>query len=75
MSKQILDARKMLCPLPVIKAQNQIKKMNQGEELDVICTDPGALHDIPAWARINGHEVIATQQNDDELVITVRVGA
>ncbi|SFJ87064.1 sulfurtransferase TusA family protein [Methylophaga sulfidovorans] len=75
MSKQILDARKMLCPLPVIKAQNQIKLMSQGEELDVICTDPGALHDIPAWARINGHEVIATQQNDDELVITVRVGA
>lgn len=75
MSKQILDARRMLCPLPVIKAQNQIKLMSQGEELDVICTDPGALHDIPAWARINGHEVIATQQNDDELVITVRVGA
>ncbi|EGL55891.1 MAG: sulfurtransferase TusA family protein [Pseudomonadota bacterium] len=75
MSKQTLDARKMLCPLPVIKAQNQIKQMTKGDELDVICTDPGALHDIPAWARINGHEVIATQQNDDELVITVRVGA
>lgn len=75
MSKQTLDARKMLCPLPVIKAQNQIKQMIQGDELDVICTDPGALHDIPAWARINGHEVIATQQKDDELVITVRVGA
>jgi tRNA 2-thiouridine synthesizing protein A len=75
MSKQTLDARRMLCPLPVIKAQNQIKTMSQGEELDVICTDPGALHDIPAWARINGHDVIATQQNDDELIITVRVGA
>nr|WP_320166732.1 sulfurtransferase TusA family protein [uncultured Methylophaga sp.] len=75
MSKQTLDARKMLCPLPVIKAQNQIKQMSHGDELHVICTDPGALHDIPAWARINGHEVIATQQNDDELIITVRVGA
>lgn len=75
MSRQQLDARRLLCPMPVIKAQNQVANMQTGDELDVICTDPGALSDIPAWARINGHEVIDTQQDEDEIIITIRVGA
>ncbi len=75
MSRQQLDARRMLCPMPVIKTQNQVAAMQAGDEIEVICTDPGALNDIPAWARINGHSVIDTVQSEDEIRITVRVGA
>jgi tRNA 2-thiouridine synthesizing protein A len=75
MSREQLDARRMLCPMPVIKTQNRVATMSAGEELEVICTDPGALSDIPAWARINGHQVIESVQDDDEIRITVRVGA
>ncbi len=74
MSAHELDARRMLCPMPVIKAQNKVKTLAKGDTLAVTCTDPGALHDIPAWARINGHEVIDTQTADDELIITILVG-
>ncbi|PHS23241.1 MAG: SirA family protein [Methylophaga sp.] len=74
MSHYKLDARRMLCPMPVIKTQNKVKELAEGDILDVICTDPGALSDIPAWARINGHKVIANREIDDELIITVRVG-
>lgn len=74
MSHYELDARRMLCPMPVIKTQNKVKELVEGDILDVICTDPGALSDIPAWARINGHEVIADREVDDELIITVRIG-
>jgi tRNA 2-thiouridine synthesizing protein A len=75
MSRQQLDARRLLCPMPVIRTQNQVEKMQSGEELEVICTDPGALSDIPAWARVNGHSIIETVQDEDEIRITVRVGA
>jgi tRNA 2-thiouridine synthesizing protein A len=75
MSHQQLDARRLFCPMPVIKTQNQVVQMQPGDELEVICTDPGALNDIPAWARINGHSVIQTVQSEDEIRITVRVGA
>lgn len=75
MSREQLDARRLLCPMPVIKTQNQVANMQPGDEIEVICTDPGALNDIPAWARINGHKVIETIQADDEIRITVRVGA
>lgn len=74
MSREQLDARRMLCPMPVIKTQNRVADLQAGDELDVICTDPGALNDIPAWARINGHEILHSEQREDEIIITIRVG-
>ena len=69
-----LDARNLLCPMPVIKTQASVEQMNPGDMLEVLCTDPGAKNDIPAWCRINGHEVVSIEQNDVELKITVKVG-
>ena len=69
-----LDVKKSLCPIPVIRTQNRIKEMAVGEELEVIATDPGALEDIPAWCRINGHEVVETSQKDGEIRIRIRAG-
>jgi tRNA 2-thiouridine synthesizing protein A len=73
MTRYELDARRMLCPMPVIKTQNRVKELAVGDILDVVCTDPGALSDIPAWARINDHEIVETGEKDDEIIITVRV--
>lgn len=69
-----LDARRLLCPMPVIKTQNRVRELNPGDVLTVVCTDPGALSDIPAWCRINGHTVLDTRESDHEVVITLRVG-
>jgi tRNA 2-thiouridine synthesizing protein A len=70
-----LDARRLLCPLPVIRAQNRVLDLKPGDTLEVICTDPGALYDIPAWCRMYGHEVLDTRQTQDDVRITLRVGA
>lgn len=74
MSRHELDARNLLCPLPVIRTQDAIAGLAPGDELLVHCTDPGALHDIPTWCRINGHQVLATEQQDRDIRILVRVG-
>jgi tRNA 2-thiouridine synthesizing protein A len=74
MSHHELDARRLLCPMPVIKTQNLVETLAPGDTVAVICTDPGALNDIPAWCRINGHRVVDTQEQGDELIITVQVG-
>lgn len=73
MSEWQLDARRLLCPMPVIKTQDKIKELDNGDTLIVTCTDPGVLADIPAWCRINGHEVIDTQTIEREIVITIQV--
>ena len=74
MSHHQLDARRMFCPMPVIRTQDKVKELRVGDTLEVVCTDPGALNDIPAWCRINGHQVISTEERDDEVIVTVEVG-
>ncbi|MGR9073600.1 MAG: sulfurtransferase TusA family protein [Gammaproteobacteria bacterium] len=74
MSEEFLDARRLLCPLPVIRVQDRVKRMKPGERLKVVCTDPGALHDIPAWCRINGHAVVSTEDGKGEISILLEVG-
>lgn len=73
MSHHTLDARRLLCPMPVIKTQDQVKKLQSGDTLEVICTDPGALQDIPSWCRINGHKLVETRNQDDEVIIVLEV--
>lgn len=68
-----LDARRLLCPLPVIRAQDAIATMQAGERLRMVATDPGVKNDIPAWCRINGHKVETLEEQDDEIVITIEV--
>ena len=73
MSSHHLDARNLMCPMPVIRAQNCVANLEVGDELEILCTDPGALTDIPTWCRIEGHEVLELVQNGNELVIKLRV--
>lgn len=68
-----LDARRLLCPMPVIKTQNLIATLAAGALVRVRASDPGVLHDIPAWCRVHGHEVVATDHVDGEYLVTVRV--
>jgi len=69
-----LDARRLLCPLPVIKLQNCVNQQPVGTRVEITCTDPGALNDIPAWCRINGHSIISTLEQDYEYIIVVEKG-
>lgn len=69
-----LDARYLLCPMPVIRVQSAVAGLAPGDVLEVRATDPGALHDIPAWCRVHGHEVLETTSADGEVRIRLRVG-
>jgi len=76
MIKETLNARRLLCPLPVIRTQDKVKQLQVGDQLEVICTDSGVMQDIPAWCRINGHKVLkATATDDYEYIILLEVGA
>lgn len=74
MNRETLNARRLLCPLPVIRTQDKVKQLQAGDQLEVVCTDPGVMQDIPAWCRINGHKVLETRASDHEYVIVLEVG-
>lgn len=72
--KHVLDARGLLCPLPVIRVQDFVEALPPGDVVEVMATDPGALNDIPAWCRINGHQVLSAEEKNNEIRITIEVG-
>ena len=73
MSNYQLDATNLLCPMPVIQTQDRIAGLEPGDQLTVTCTDPGTLHDIPAWCRIHGHHIIESRTEGREQIFTIEV--
>lgn len=56
-----LDCKNLLCPMPIIKLSQAIKKIAVGQTILTETTDPGSQYDIAAWARQTGHELLATE--------------
>jgi len=62
--------------MPVIRVQQLIDELGSdaiGERIEAICTDPGALYDIPAWAKIHGHKLIESQEGDYEYTVIIEI--
>ncbi|GAB4357743.1 MAG: sulfurtransferase TusA family protein [Methylohalobius sp. ZOD2] len=74
MSKETVDARGLLCPMPVIRLQDAAKDLPAGMEVELIGTDPGILNDVPAWCRINGHQIQDSWRQGDEYHVLLTVG-
>jgi tRNA 2-thiouridine synthesizing protein A len=51
----IVDARGLLCPLPLTMAKRRMAELRDGELLTVLATDPEATIDLGAWAADEGH--------------------
>jgi tRNA 2-thiouridine synthesizing protein A len=53
-----LDARGLLCPLPVLKARKRLAALAPGQVLRVVADDPAALVDIPHFCAEQGHGLV-----------------
>lgn len=62
-----MDARGLRCPLPLVKARNEIDFIESGQLLEVLATDPGADHDFRAWTRRNHHEFVSVTEEPGPL--------
>lgn len=69
-----LDTSGLLCPLPVYKAALALKTMEPGEVLELICTDPGSLADIPAFTRQRGDRLLNVDDRGTLQVFWIKKG-
>jgi TusA-related sulfurtransferase len=70
----VLDARGLLCPMPVVKAAKAMKELDPGQVLKILATDRGSIADMPAWAEDTGNELLEWHEDGDDLVYLVRKG-
>lgn len=53
-----LDTRGLDCPLPLLKAKQALNRMQSGERLRVVATDPGSQRDFRVFAEQSGHGLL-----------------
>ena len=68
MADQVLDAKGLNCPLPILKAKKALKSLAGGQILEVYSTDPGSVADFAAFCRTTGNELV--EQSDADGVWT-----
>ena len=69
---KLVDARDLMCPMPVLAATKAMRRLDAGQVLKVMATDRGSLADIPAWAEANGDELLQSGEDSGIFVFYVR---
>lgn len=59
-----LDARGLVCPMPLLQAKRAINAMAVGQRLQVFSTDQGSVRDFRVFAEQSGHILLASDEAD-----------
>jgi len=46
-----LDCRGLNCPIPILKTKKAVDKLNSGQVLKMLATDPGSVNDVQSWSK------------------------
>jgi tRNA 2-thiouridine synthesizing protein A len=69
---ETLDCFGLMCPMPIVKTAQTIKKMKPGQVLEVVATDKGIKQDMPAWCKATGNECLGTEEQGEEIKVYVK---
>ncbi len=72
--KETLDAKGLLCPMPILKAAKIMKGFAPGDVLEVFADDEGAIEDFPAWCDQTGNKFLKHEEKDDYFVFYLQKG-
>jgi len=66
-----LDLAGLKCPLPALKTRKALKTLPPGDRLEVLCTDPLSVIDIPNLIRETGDKVEITERSQGRIVFMI----
>ncbi len=67
-----LDCRGILCPMPVIRVSQAVKKINVGQVIEMLTTDPGSVPDMEAWSNQTGHQLLSRNEREGVYTFYIR---
>jgi tRNA 2-thiouridine synthesizing protein A len=66
-----LDLSGLKCPLPALKTRKALKSLHPGDVLEVRCTDPLSVIDIPALIAETGDRVEISERTEQGIVFVI----
>lgn len=69
---EIVDARGLLCPLPVLRLRKRVRALSTGEKITLLADDPAAVVDVPHYCNEAGHTLVETREEDGAQAYVIR---
>ncbi len=69
-----IDARGLLCPLPVLRLQKRMKPLEAGAMIRLLADDPAAHVDVPHFCAEQGHGFLGSDEAEDATAYLVQKG-
>ncbi|UCE46181.1 MAG: sulfurtransferase TusA family protein [Methanobacteriota archaeon] len=60
---ETLDARGLMCPMPIVHLAKKVKGMSSGQVLELLADDVGSKDDVPAWTTRTGNELLGMEED------------
>ena len=64
----------LFCPLPILLAAREMRKLQPGDLLEVVGDDPGILEDMPVWCERAGHRLVEMEEEAGKIRALVEKG-
>jgi tRNA 2-thiouridine synthesizing protein A len=67
-----LDARRLVCPLPILRTKKSLSAMSSGQVLRILATDKETPKDFEVFCRQTGNELLSSEEQDGEYCFLIR---
>lgn len=67
-----LDARKLACPLPILRAKKSLSQMTSGQVIRIVATDNGSPKDFEEFCRQTGNVLLSSVEQEREFIFLIR---
>ncbi|MHA1299877.1 MAG: sulfurtransferase TusA family protein [Candidatus Helarchaeota archaeon] len=69
-----IDTKGQTCPFPLIEVKKAITKLDTGQVLKLITTDPICPDNVDTWCENTGNTLIRVDNHENEIIIYVKKG-
>ncbi len=69
---QVLDAKGLSCPLPILKTKKAVEALAKDQILKVETTDPGSKNDMASWAKRTGNAILQVEEGSGTFTFYIK---
>ncbi|WP_345798222.1 sulfurtransferase TusA family protein [Castellaniella sp. MT123] len=66
---QEIDARGLNCPLPILRTKKALARLESGQVLAVLTTDPHAVRDFQAFCQQTGNALLVQETREEAVTV------
>ena len=67
----LLDARGLVCPMPLIKTRQALMVVGRGATICVLATDPDTTADFTNFCDATGHKLLSSEEREGLFVFVI----